>query len=456
MSVRVLIPSGVLGLGFDAAALAKGLAAKPDIICIDGGSTDSGPFYLGTGTSKYARSVCKAEWRMLMEARAEIGVPLVIGSCGTCGADAAVDWMYDITREIAHELGQSVKVARLYSEQSAEDLAAAMREDRLRPLDPAPAVTEADLPGFSHIVALAGAEQINAALAGGADIVLAGRATDTAVISALPLARGMAAGAAWHGAKIGECGAFCSTRPSSGVIMIEFDEQGFTVEAAAEDALCTPYTVSAHMLYENADPFILHEPGGRLDVSSARCRALDERRVRVEGAFWAEADEYTVKLEGARRVGYQTTMLAVIRDARYAARAEEWRAKLAAVCAENITAAMGPAAENHTLEIRLIGVDAALGPLERTPANPAEIGVLVMITAETQDTATEIARLINPFLLHLPLSENEDMPTFAFPYSPAHSERGAVYEFGLNHTRVLTHPMEGFRLRMDEIRHAPA
>ena len=40
---RVLIPSGALGLGFDQAALAAGIANRPEIIAIDGGSTDSGP-----------------------------------------------------------------------------------------------------------------------------------------------------------------------------------------------------------------------------------------------------------------------------------------------------------------------------------------------------------------------------------------------------------------------------
>ena len=79
---RVLVPSGALGLGFDRPALAAGIAAKPDIIAIDGGSTDSGPSYLGTGTSKYSRATSKAEWRDLMVARAEAGVPLVIGHLG--------------------------------------------------------------------------------------------------------------------------------------------------------------------------------------------------------------------------------------------------------------------------------------------------------------------------------------------------------------------------------------
>ena len=54
--VRVLIPSGALGLGWEADALERGVANKPDLIAIDGGSTDSGPSYLGRGLSKYARS----------------------------------------------------------------------------------------------------------------------------------------------------------------------------------------------------------------------------------------------------------------------------------------------------------------------------------------------------------------------------------------------------------------
>ena len=50
--VRVLIPTGALGLGWDRDALARGIANGPDIIAIDGGSTDSGPSYLGRGVSK--------------------------------------------------------------------------------------------------------------------------------------------------------------------------------------------------------------------------------------------------------------------------------------------------------------------------------------------------------------------------------------------------------------------
>ncbi|MEZ5885724.1 MAG: acyclic terpene utilization AtuA family protein [Paracoccaceae bacterium] len=449
MATRVLVPSGVLGLGFDRVALARGVAARPDIIAIDGGSTDSGPWSLGAGVSKYSRAATKAEWRHLMQARTQAGVPLVIGTAGTCGTDATVDWMYAITAELAAELGQRVRVARLYSSQPNDRIIAALAGGRVHPLDPAPPVDAAAIADLTNIVALAGAEQIQAALATGADIVIAGRTTDTATIAALPLSRGDHPGAAWHGAKIAECGALCSTNPTSGVILVDFDDRGFTVEAMADSALCTPHSVSAHMLYENSDPFRLHEPGGHLDVTGARYRALDARRVRVEGSEWVPGP-YSVKLEGARVAGYQTTILAILRAPRYVAAAREWTDKLGSFLRGEIAGRMGLSPADYTLEFRLIGADGALGALESRTGQPVEIGVLGIVTAATQETAAEIGKLINPFVLHYPLTEDEELPTFAFPYSPATTDRGALYEFALNHVMLLDDPMAAFLIVVTE------
>lgn len=451
MTTRVLVPSGVLGLGFDKKALARGVAMRPDIICIDGGSTDSGPFSLGTGTSKYARAGTKAEWRELMKARAEAGVPLVIGSCGTCGTDSTVDWMMEITREIATELGQTVKIARVYSSQPPARLKEAFAAGQITPLEPAPDISAASLDACLNVVALAGAEQIQAALKTGADIVLAGRTTDTATVSALPLMRGDHPGAVWHGAKIAECGALCSTNPISGVILVDFDDTGFTVEPMAEDAKCTPHSVSAHMLYENSDPFILYEPGGHLDVTAARYEAVDERRVRVTGSEWVPSNTYTVKLEGARIGGYQTTILAVLRDPHYVANAQTWVDKLQKFVSAEISTSMGLSSADYDLEFRLIGIDSALGPIETKISAPTEVGVLGIITAVDQETASEIGKLINPFVLHYPLTADEELPTFAFPYSPPQSDRGALYEFALNHILELSEPMDAFKISVQDI-----
>lgn len=447
MGARVLIPTGALGMGFDDAALARALAMAPDIIAVDGGSTDSGPAYLGTGRSKYSRAATKAEWRRLMKARAEAGVPLVVGTAGTCGTDATVDWMAEITAELAAELGQKLTVARLYSDQPAERVATAMAEGRIRPLDPAPEVAEGDFARMTNIVALAGAEQIAAALATGADIVIAGRTTDTATIAALPLTRGVHPGGAWHGAKIGECGSLCTSHATSGVIVIDFDETGFTVEPGLEAARCTPRSVAAHMLYENADPFVLHEPGGHLDVRGAEYAQLDARRVRVTGSEWLPGD-YTVKLEGARLVGYQSTILVTLREPRYVENAEAWVERLGGFLRREIERGMGLAEGDYALDFRLIGKSATLGALETSRAVPAEVGVLCIVTAESQERAGEIAKLANPWLLHFPLTDEEPQATFAFPFSPADWARGPLYEFTLNHVMRLDDPMAAFRLEV--------
>ena len=106
-TTKVLVPSGVLGLGFELEALMHGIKNKPDIISIDGGSTDSGPASLGSGTSKYSRAAIKSEWKTLMKARKEVNIPLIIGSCGTCGTNSMVDWMEEITIELAKEFNSN-------------------------------------------------------------------------------------------------------------------------------------------------------------------------------------------------------------------------------------------------------------------------------------------------------------------------------------------------------------
>lgn len=449
---RVLIPTGALGLGYDRGALARGIANRPDIIAVDGGSTDSGPSYLGRGVSKYSRASTKAEWRDLMLARAAAGVPLVIGTAGTCGSDSAVDWLVAITRELAQELGQSLRVAVLKSGQSAAAVRSALAGGRIRPLHPAPEISDGLIESCTNIVVLAGAEQVAAALATGADIVIAGRTTDTAIIAALPLMRGDHPGGAWHGAKIGECGAIATTHPATGVIQIDFDATGFTMEPMAPAARATPYTVSAHMLYENADPFILYEPGGHLDVTQALYSALDDRRVRVEGSVWVPGS-YTVKLEGARIAGYQSVGLALLRDRRYVENARAWADDVTSEVRAKIHDRLGLALDAFEIELRLIGIDATLGALETRRTLPVEVGVLGIVTAPTEALAAEAGKVLNPYLLHHALTEDEPMPTFAFPFSPAEMQRGALYEFCLNHVMHLENPMSAFGLTVIEVGH---
>lgn len=450
---RVLIPSGALGLGFDHDALMVGVANKPDIIAIDGGSTDSGPAYLGQGVSKYSAASTKVEWRELLLAREMAGVPLVIGTAGTCGADATVDWLFDLTRQIAEAEGLRLKVALLYSGQSPKDVARAYLNGDLQPLPAAPDITAEIIESCTNIVALAGAEQIQQALKTEADVIIAGRATDTATIAALPLMRGDHPGAAWHGAKVGECGAIATSRPNTGVIQIDFDQTGFTIQPLATDTYATPTSVSAHMLYENSDPFLLYEPGGHLDVSDATYQALNERSVRVQGSKWVPGP-YTVKLEGARIAGYQSVSIAILRERRYVENAQIWANDITTKCRANVIERMALDPTAFQIELRLIGVNAVLGALERQSSTPHEVGVVSVVTAASEGVTHEISKMLNPYLLHHPLTEDEPMPTFAFPFSPPEMSRGAIHEFCLHHILSLEDPMAVFRLGTRELIYA--
>ena len=446
-TVKILIPAGALGIPYDREALARGLKENPDLIAIDGGSTDSGPYYLGTGKSKYSRHATKADWAVLMAARAVANVPLVIGTAGTSGADSAVDWMLDITLEIAKERGEALKIATLKSGQQKEKIITALDKGNITALEGAPDIDRTVLEQCTNIVALAGIEQIQAALCSGADIIITGRATDTAIIAALPIARACHKGAAWHGAKIAECGALATTNPNSGVILMSFDKTGFIITPLANDTAATPYTVSAHMLYENADPYILHEPGGWLDVRSARYTAIDDISVRVEGSVWHETSTYTVKLEAARQVGFQTASFVLVRDPHYCTQIHEWVKTLKA--SFELKAQQNGLGETQ-LELRIIGRNATLGQFENNSPSDGEVGVLAIFTSPDQKQANEAAKMLNPDLLHLPLTSHEPMPTFAFPFSPPEMDRGAIYEFCLHHIMTIDDPLSAFRLDFTE------
>jgi hypothetical protein len=265
----------------------------------------------------------------------------------------------------------------------------------------------------------------------------------------VPLAIGCHPGGAWHGAKIGECGALATTSPNSGTILIEFDASGFTITPMGDEARATPHTVSAHMLDETSAPYVLYEPGGHLDVTGATYTALDDRRVRVEGSNWIPSDEYTVKLEGARLAGYQTVSLVLVRDPRYVTNIETWCDDIQTRCLAKAKARL--AREDFSIELRLIGATATLGTLDRNAQKGTEVGVMGIITAPSEALSREVAKMLNPYLLHHPLTEQEEMPTFAFPFSPPEMPRGAVHEFCLNHLLHLSDPMQAFSLTVEEI-----
>ena len=450
LSVRVLVAAGVLGWGIRADEVEIGLKLRPHAIAVDAGSTDSGPAYLATGRTKYGRASIKRDLSILMDARRRAGIPLLIGSCGTSGCDMAVDQTLEIALEVAREQGDAPKIAVLYSEQSASDLKGWNAAGKVTPLAPAAALSEASLDACTHIVALLGPEPYIEAIKAGADIVLGGRTTDTAVLAAVPLMRGADVASAWHAAKISECGGLCTVNPTSPGVMMSIDRGGFTIEPLSPQNRCTPETVSAHMLYENSDPFRLAEPGGVLDVTDARYVAIDDRRVRVGGSRW-EPKPYTMKLEGAGGGPFQTMMLVGIEDPDVLADVDCFVSRMERGLRERIARTMGREADID-ISLRPYGWNAVSG---RTPdaetAPPREIGLMFVATAPTQAMATEAARVCNPMFFHFPVREGNELPSYAFPFSPAEIERGQVFEFHLNHVVHTASPLELVRTRWVEV-----
>jgi hypothetical protein len=128
--VGIIFPSGMLGAGFSAESVKRGIAMGAAAIAIDGGSTDSGPYYLGAGTAKTDASAVERDLRILLAAARENRIPLLVGSCGTAGTDGGVDWVADIAARIAAEDRLSFRMARIYSELDAGTVVAAIEQGR--------------------------------------------------------------------------------------------------------------------------------------------------------------------------------------------------------------------------------------------------------------------------------------------------------------------------------------
>ena len=77
---------------------------------------------------------------------------------------------------------------------------------------------------------------------------------------------------------------------------------------------------------------------------------------------------------------------------------------------------------------------------------PREIGLLFVATAPTQALATEVAKICNPYFFHFPVKDGKELPSYAFPFSPAEIERGQVFEFRLNHIVHTAEPLELVRI----------
>ena len=437
--LRYLSLCGLLGYGYSPVSLKNALAQELDFVGVDGGSTDPGPYYLGSGKGFVKRLQVKRDLALILPEIKKRSIPLIIGSAGGSGARPHVESVLEIIGEICREQSLSFKTAVIYSDLSPEFMKKAA-DGHLFSCGGSPAFDPAWVDQLKNPVAQFGTGPIMDALKQKAEIIVAGRCCDTAVFAAYPIWKGYDPGLALHAAKIAECGALCA-RPvgANDSLVVEIAEDHFTVEPPNPERTCTPDSVAAHSLYEQPDPNCFYEPEGKIDLSGCTFEQIGERKVLVKGSTLVPADKETTKLEGAFLAGYRAITIAGLRDPSGIRHLKEIE--------EGVRASVAQSANfvkegEYFLRFLRYGLDAVTGDNEKeNTVLPREVGLVIEAVASTQEKADALVGLARSKALHQGFPDRKATAgNLAFPFSPSDFSGGAVYEFALYHLTDL--PLE--------------
>ncbi len=452
--IRILSATGILGSGFREDTLKRAMALKPDFIGADSGSTDPGPHYLGSGDTLFSESAYKRDLRLMLLAGRAAKIPVIVGSACTAGSDPQLARLTRIAREIAREEKLTFKMAAIHSEQDKGYLKRKLSAQKITPLANAPHLDEAVIDRSAHIVGMAGIEPFVEALEHGAEVIIAGRSSDTSIFSAMPVMKGFNPATVWHAAKILECGAACVVlRKYPDCMFATLTDGSFVVEPPNPEYRCDPASIASHNLYENATPYELVEPSGVLNTYTAKYDAVSDRAVRVSGSTFKPAERYTIKLEGAELAGYQSLIIGAVRDPIILRQFDSWLDGLTKATRDRIAAVFGEGIEaKYRFDVRVFGRDAAMGPLEPDLTIGHEVGLVFQVTADTEALAAALIKSVGHIAVHYPVPEWTGLITsIAYPYSPSELHRGACYRFNMNHVVEPATPLEMFPIEYENV-----
>lgn len=424
----------MLGYGYPLASLEAGLTRAPDFIGVDCGSTDPGPYYLGSGCGFVKNAQLKRDLAPALEAVVERRIPLIIGTAGGSGARPHVDSLVAIIDGMARAHDWRLNLAVVYADLVEDDLCAAWSAGRMSPCGDAPPLTEAAIRATVHRVGQMGTAPLIKALETGADVIVAGRCCDTAIFASVPMLRGFDPALALHSAKIAECGALCA-RPAGAndALFVTLDGNGFCVEPLNPSRCCTPDSVAAHSLYEQPDPHCFFEPEGRVDLSNCHFEAVSGRIVRVSGTRLQPPARRTVKVEGVARKGFRALTLAGIRDPVAIRALDDLQNGVREAVADNLEGILPRDA--YALRFLRYGLDGVTGGREPLPDPlPREVGLLIEAVAPSQELADTVISLARSTALHQPFpGRKATAGNLAFPFSPSDLSGGPVYAFTVYH-----------------------
>jgi len=448
--LTVLSTTAILGYGFPVESFEEGLRRNPDVLAVDAGSTDPGPYYLGAGVSFTDRAAVKRDLRLMLTAGRARKIPVIVGTAGGSGADAHLAWCLEIVREIAREEGLSFKMAVIGAEIPKDALRKELAAGRIVPLPPGGPLALEDLEAATRVVGQMGVEPFISALAQGAEVIVTGRSYDPAVFAAYPIWQGFDPGLALHMGKILECASIAALPGSGSDCMLgTLYQDCFELEPLNPARVCTTTSVAAHTLYEKTNPLLLPGPGGMLDLRETVFEQVNERVVRVKGSRFVAAAEYTIKLEGARKVGYRTVSIAGARDPVFIAKVDEIIAGVRARVADNFRELEG----KYTLLFRIYGKNGVMGELEpEKEAVAHELGIVIEAVAPTQEMANTVCGFARSTMLHFGFPGRlATAGNLAFPYSPSDFKAGEVYRFAVHHLLKVQDPCELFPLSWEQV-----
>jgi hypothetical protein len=431
-ALRVLSASGQLGFGIPEASFARGLQRQPHFIGCDMGSIDPGPYYLGSGQMAAPELMVRRDLELVLLGALKAGVPLIIGSAGTAGARPQLDATVAMLRQIASRHALVFRLTTIASDVPAAAVLAALRAARLTPLDadaaasPLALPTEAEVLSCTHIVGQCGSETFKRALNTWPDVLIAGRACDTAIFSALPEMLGYPRALCLHMAKIIECTSLCCRPGGRDAMLAELGMQGFTLESMNPSLHATPASVAAHALYEQSNPFEVQEPEGTLHLESAVYTALDAHRTHVSGASFVAAAQPSLKIEGAARVGARAVLLAGVADPTLLQQLPQALAEVQARVRQLLPG-------QWSVHPHIYG-QGAVRPLPAALQSQHEAGLVIEFIADEASLARTAASVFKQNLLHYGFAGRlSTAGNLAFAFTPSEIDAGDAYRFVIYH-----------------------
>lgn len=437
--MKIVALNGLLGYGYSEEALNIAFSEKVDYLGVDAGSTDPGPYYLGSGKSFTDRGAVKRDIGLALPKALEHKAPFIIGTSGGAGSSVHVKWLKEILLEVAKEQNLSFKLGTILSDVETEYVLEKLDSGKLVDMSSEFPADRKSIKESVRIVSQIGIAPIIELLKKNVDVIICGRACDTAIYTAPCIYNGYNPGLAFHMAKIMECGAMCSEPVAAADVMQAYiHDDYFELRPANPIRRCTVDRVAAHTLYEQSNPYMIYEPDGVCDLTNSEFKQIDDRTVRVSGSVFYEAKEQTLKLEGVKCSGYRTICPATVYDSETIKNIDKITKTVTDFVKENTQNTLPE--NSYEIKFKLNG------------GAESSLGIIIDIVGKTQEIADTVCALTRSRMLHCDYEGRKSTAgNLAFPFSPSDIHVGPVYEFSVFHLAKVDSLLETSQISVEEV-----